>query len=193
VPPISAVEICVDEGSKGKEGLMKYFILAALALASAPAALSQATQEPGTIDVVGQKGHQAWVGMVSGKLDASLARETIPQAYPNWSLAEGAVAVQFTVGANGSADAVTLYEGSRHNELDRTALRAVAGLTDIAALPDDIAIGQKVRANILFAADPASLQRLVARVRTQEATRQAREGQTGERVVVLTARTLRRG
>jgi TonB family protein len=169
---------------------MKYVVFAALAVACAAPVSSQSGNEAYTIDVLGQGARSEWVRQVSRQLDAKIRA---PRTYPGWFTPDGAVAVQFSIGTDGRPDAVTLYEGSRHRALDKEAMRAVASLTGLPALPDTNAAGQTIRANILFASDPESLARLVARVNAQEVARLARESRAGVRTLVLTAGKLRRG
>ncbi|WP_338466896.1 energy transducer TonB [Novosphingobium sp. ZN18A2] len=98
-----------------------------------------------------------WVSDVSKALDENLRYplDSFP-ALPE----SGYASITFRVGADGSPVDVTLRRSTGNKRLDRAAMLAVAGMTNIGPLPATAGVARKVRANILFAADAVTLAEL---------------------------------
>ena len=131
--------------------------------------------------VVSRDTEATFVQEVSRDLDARLQQTNLPVR----SSSTGIVKVRFRPGEDGRPMAVSTYQSSGSQALDRVAKRAVAGLSDLTRFPEGMNSSQVVQANIIFANSEAHQQRLARKLAKQEAIRMAQSDQ--ERAVLAVA------
>lgn len=164
---------------------MKLVLLAAVAASSmaAPAASQVDRNEPIVIRAQAPAGLVQWRQTVGRELDRNL---TYPRTYPGWEFPEGAVSVHFTCGEDGKPSAIALTRSSGNRALDRAVIHAVERINTLHPMPAEVRNGAAIRANVIFAADNASLVRQEAKLGKEEARLAERERKEGKQVVVLT-------
>jgi len=141
----------------------------------APVALqaSQPYQPEQTIVVQSQRHTlDAWAGRLSQQISDNL---TVPNLVGARSDVSGLVSVRFHCGPDGRPTALTITRRSGIREIDNAALRAIGKLNSLHPLPDEMTTGRSVRADIVFAQDQITLDRLSAKL-NQERRAFARSG-----------------
>ena len=86
---------------------------------------------------------------------------------------EGIAIVRFTRSSQGEADNVSIYRGSGRRNLDRVAMRAVSRLNSLGRVPAGVGSDQVYQANIVFADDFYTGEKLRAELAEMEAARMA--------------------
>lgn len=118
--------------------------------------ISAAQPEHDEITVSGE-GFTHWSEMVGKALDAKLQ---YPRPVGTNRYEEGVVQIAFRCDENGRPAQVAVQKSSGSNQLDAAALRAVNAIPTLHPLPAGLGMGRQFQANILFAVDDGSTQRI---------------------------------
>ena len=139
------------------------------ALFAAPLASQDITVKPGASST------ESFVAEVSQELDLELEKISLPVHYFRGGLAQ----VRFQIDAQGQAENVTLYHRSGDHAVDRAALRAVARLDSIGALPAGYPDDQVIQANIILARSDSQMESLKRQLARREEARIAETTRSG--------------
>ncbi|MBB4155447.1 TonB family protein [Sphingomonas jinjuensis] len=105
-----------------------------------------------------------WSAAVARRLDRAMASVAAPIAGFH---IDGIVTVRFAADRANRPKDLVVARPSGHSMLDRLALRAIARMGTMPEMPASIASGQHVRANLVFATDWESYDRMVEQLRRE--------------------------
>lgn len=125
---------------------------------------------------------QTWQRRLGRELDQRLAHSARHGKIGD----DGYAVIEFRCGPDGRAQNIALVHSSKDRDVNKTAMRAIAGLKKLHPMPTELKIGQKVRVNIVVAEDAKVLDRELRKLHTATPSRSVAEID-GERVIVLNA------
>lgn len=157
---------------------------AAFAMAVPAGSSTQQSEQPEQVVIASAHAPSVthWAGMVGSKISN---RMVYPRQIGRFATPEGTAAIEFNCGSDGRPKSVVLVRSSGDGHLDRSALRAIEGITGLHPLPAQLASGVTVRANLIYASDEATFARLQKDLRRDEARLAAQDRKAGRQLVVL--------
>ena len=167
---------------------MKYLVIASLALAmftpaianaengptghsAVPASPSARTVQPvENVVIAPPRSLQNWQASVSRDLSAHMQ---YPRFFGPMVTDSDFVVVRFQCGSDGRPSDMSLTRKSRNSRFNSAALRAVSAIRTLHPLPEGMAEGLVIQANLVFATNEQELAWQYARLRQSERTRMA--------------------